>query len=504
MRTRKPGWPGIAWKRGGARLRWDRCRGPNRPRGTRALEAQLAAAQCRRRGRTDAAAAKVATESAQGRRGGNAAAGDRRLAAFDGAQLSETRAALEHRRDYLLAPVLRNQCGSSPAHGGASDGWRTGAAAQQLGLAAAAAGALASAAAQAERSLKAAQLACADSVEDLRANLADDQPCPVCGSAEHPYQHQNAQLHAMLASLQAQLDSCRTQAADNLSQQATARALLAAGAAQAATLARERDALGQTAARLEAEWAADPLAADAPAEALRGAWFAAELAALKERAQQLDAQEKAARSAAQARDLAQQTCDQAARRHAQLLDAAASARAALASAHATRSALADRHAQSGATLAALLDELDGAFDGDWRAQWHAAPAPFRAARSGEALQWAEQSQSQGARAGALGKLDAEHAAALSRMDQASRIAASAQAGFARVDADVAARRLERGALWEGRTVNEVENALAGPSTRRSRRGRAAGGQSRRAWPNQGARRWPTTAIGRSGGRCGLA
>jgi exonuclease SbcC len=41
-------------------------------------------------------------------------------------------------------------------------------------------------AAQAERLLKGAQLACADGVESLRATLVDDQPCPVCGAEDHP------------------------------------------------------------------------------------------------------------------------------------------------------------------------------------------------------------------------------------------------------------------------------------------------------------------------------
>jgi exonuclease SbcC len=438
----------------------------------RTLETQLADARASTAGagEQEAAASKAVADSAQSLQAAEEARQQAiaALAAFDGAQLSATRALLEQRRDGLACAqntwselsATRSRAARTAAQ--AAQVAAEGAAAQaQLDLAKAAAGGLASAAAQAERSLKAAQLACADSVEDLRANLADNQPCPVCGSAEHPYQHQNAQLHAMLASLQSELDSCRTQAADNLAQLATQRALVAAAEAQAATLAREREALGESAGRLEAQWDAHPLAADAPAEALRAAWFATELATLKERAQQLDAQEKSARAAAQARDKAQQSCDQAARRHAQLLEAAATARAALAGARADQAALADKQALSDAALAALLDELDGAFDGGWRAQWQAAPAPFRAARAAEALQWSEQSGSQATRAAALGKLDAEHAAAMTRTEQVRRIEASAQADFARVDADIAARRLERGALWQGRTVNEVEHALAG-------------------------------------------
>jgi exonuclease SbcC len=390
------------------------------------------------------------------------------LAAFDGARLSLARGELEQRRDSLAgaektwselaaARARMQQAGEQAAQLAG-----TGAAAQsQLEQAVAAAGELAGAADQAERSLKAAQLACADSVEDLRASLADGEPCPVCGSAEHPYQHQNAQLHAMLASLKAQLDACRAQAGENLSQQATQRALAAASAAQAAALARECAALGEAAARLEADWRAQPLAAEAPAEAARSAWFGAELAGLKANARDLDRQEQAARAAAGARDAAQQRCDQAAARHAQLLAEASAARAALADAVALQAALADKQEQSGAVLAGLLEDLDAAFEGDWRGRWQAAPATFRTTRANEAQQWTQQSGSQAARSASLGKLEAEHGAAATRLDHARRVAASAQADFARVDADIAARKLERGALWAGRSAGEVELALSG-------------------------------------------
>lgn len=392
------------------------------------------------------------------------------LAAFDSAHLSATRQQLAQRRDSLAGAemswsalaatrVQLQQAKTQSAHLLSA----SAAAQALLEQAQAVEGALAAAAGQAERALSAAQLACADSVEHLRTNLVDGEPCPVCGSAAHPYQHQNAQLHTLLASLQAQLDGCRAQVDENLALRATQRALADASAAQATTLASTSARMAESVAQLEAEWRMQALTGEveaaAPAEAQRAAWFAGELAALKQQVQALDAQERAARGAALARDRAQEHCDQAAALHAQRQEAVAAARTATAHSLAVQAALADKATLASAALAILFDDLDGAFDDDWRGQWHAAPVAFRGARADQARQWAQQTAAHAAHAVSLGKLDAEHDAAMRQSVQAERLSVVAHAEFARVDADIAARRLERGALWEGRGTIEVEQAL---------------------------------------------
>ena len=64
--------------------------------------------------------------------------------------------------------------------------------------------------AQAERSLKTVEAACADNVETLRSTLQPDAPCPVCGAIDHPYVSDSPQLRALLLSLQDEVTSCRT------------------------------------------------------------------------------------------------------------------------------------------------------------------------------------------------------------------------------------------------------------------------------------------------------
>jgi exonuclease SbcC len=388
------------------------------------------------------------------------------LAAFDAGQLHGARRQLDSRRESLAgAEKFWSELAATRAQEVIEQGTQlaeTQARAQaRLAEALDLAAPLAAAAEQAERSLSAAELACADSVEDLRSQLADGEPCPVCGSAEHPYQHQDARLHVLLATLRDEVKRCRVQARENLAQQASQKAAADAASTHITAQAQEATALEQRAAAAAARWHDHPASAEAPPEEQRAEWFGSELAALKEQSAQLDAQEQAAREASLARDAAQASCDKAASGQARLHAEAVAARSLLVEASNELTNLTDRREQAALALAAVLEELDGAFEGDWQARWQAAPARFRAAREADAQQWNDQSGSQARRALVLGTLDAEHDAARLRVDHARRIEAVAQAEFARIDAETGAMRRERGLLWEGAPVRSVELGLAG-------------------------------------------
>jgi exonuclease SbcC len=404
------------------------------------------------------------------------------LAAFDAEQLRDARQALEQRREGLASgekiwtelTQTRNRWQQALAQAAQLNAARA-AAETALNGAIAAASALQAAFGQAERSLRAAELACADSVEDLRATLADDHPCPVCGSNAHPYRQQNDSLHAMLASLEEQVAACRTKVHANLSAQAAQRAIVAASDDQLAAIERDGSALTASLARIAAAWDTHALAAEAPPDLERGGWLTAQLDALRAKSRELDAQEQAARRASQARDTAQAACDKAGAEHARLQELAVTARAALAKASAEHAALAEKRAHAATSLAELLGELDAAFSaasGDmfdsadaseaaaWKAEWQRDPAPFRAARAADAQLWTGQSSLHAQRAASIATLEVEHRAATGRLDLAARTLSAADAEFARTDADIRAKQLERKGLWDGKPVQEVQHGLA--------------------------------------------
>jgi len=329
----------------------------------------------------------------------------------------------------------------------------------------AAAPALVAAMQQAEKSLGAAELACAASVEELRATLADDTPCPVCGSHQHPYRDDGREdlLHKMLANLRAEVGDCRARVRENEAVQATQAATLAASGERLAGLQRERSTLRKVLDELEAEWAAQPLAAEAPAEESRAAWFGEARDALRSASTALDSRTAASRRAAQARDAAQAAYDKAQHEHARLRQTLDAAREAGARLQAELRAATVRREAIATQLAAVLGELDPVLSeasGDgWQDAWRRDPSGWREARGREAAQWQEQTAQQARNAAAAATLEAEVAGALDRIAQADRHGAGVAAEFKRIDDELKDKRSQRQALWNGRPVAEVEREL---------------------------------------------
>ena len=322
---------------------------------------------------------------------------------------------------------------------------------------------LAASAQQSERSLAAAELACAGDVVDLRATLVDDEPCPVCGSVAHPYQHANARLETVLANLRAEVRRCRQQVQDNVATQASGRAAHDSIAERLPALQRERTQLATSLAELEAEWQADPVAATAPPAPQRSNWFGEQLTILRDALRTIEQQDQAARRAAVARDAAQRAWEQAQAAHAQLLQASHGDSTRLARLEAERAAQAGKHETALAALASVLDELDAVLDvamPGWQAVWASGPAAFRAARAAEVAAWNGRSAAQATLAATLATQQAAHGALAERASHLGAAAADAEQVFIARNEELRARQQERAALWQGRPVAEVEQQLA--------------------------------------------
>jgi len=457
--------------------RWDKLFGQlgAAAQASRATAAQLAQAERTLLDATArATASKEAVQAASNRIEQQEAARAQAVAAlaqFDLDALLEARAGLETRRDALTAAEkiwqgyasARQRLQRIDLERGKTGAVRT-AAETALSAATDAAPALKAAAGQAQLALSAAELACAAKVEDLRERLVEHEPCPVCGSEDHPYAAPDVRLHAVLDTLRAQVDAVRARVQANLSAQATHRAELGASQERLELLDEERSGLQDDVQMLEAAWNNHPLAQEAAPEAGRADWFGAQLQDVREALRANDLQQQSARRAFQARDAAQAAFDAANAESRRVQDAAQLASAAQLDAQHARQTLSAQAERDASTLDALLAELDpvmSAASGDgWQAGWRADPAGWHRERAGEAQAWEAQSAQLAEQRAALAGIEASAREAAVRAEHAAQAAAGAQEAYARSEAALRERRAERAALFDGRAVQDVEAGLA--------------------------------------------
>jgi exonuclease SbcC len=352
----------------------------------------------------------------------------------------------------------------------------------QLGEETARTEAIAAALDQAERSLKIAEAACGETVEALRASLRDDTPCPVCGAADHPYQHDTGALHQMLGEFQQEVARCRRISFDHIAALARLRADASVQRSGSAALAAEQATLAEALDLLAPQWRerwaalanqdgesnASSTQAAPDEAAVDESWFDSQGAQAQAALDAVAQQEEALRHASAARARIQQEYEREAARHAGLAATAANTQAALAQAETALATLQERRGELEAQLGALLAELDGAFKGgsdddashaDWKEHWRQDPARFYAARQADSAAWLKQQAAQDERTLALdglaGRID--HAgAALAR---AGADAHAARLHWSSLDAALRQLREERGALWQGRAAADVEAEL---------------------------------------------
>ncbi|MFZ6746316.1 AAA family ATPase [Undibacterium sp. JH2W] len=328
--------------------------------------------------------------------------------------------------------------------------------------------ALTAALAQAEQGWQFAQAACNASVEDLRANLQEDTPCPVCGSHEHPYKSQDPQLHKLLGQLQLQVQQCRQAEQEAHQQFATATSLGQQQSrqieAQTAELQQLRDNLG----KLEQQWQQHPLAVDSKGNADVQAWLEQAQTDLQQELAQLHANESASHLAIKARDAAQLAWEQARLQHQTLKDAHVHAIAMLEKLETEQDNFKQQSAQVRQQLSDALDELEAAFpaqadDGDdsnhWREAWQAAPQEFQQNCARHVQQWQTQQNSHTQLTQALASMHMEVRQFAAQQLQAEEQALAASTQFGSLDTELRQKQEQRSQLFGGRAVQVVEAEL---------------------------------------------
>jgi exonuclease SbcC len=327
---------------------------------------------------------------------------------------------------------------------------------------------LAAAQRSADQAVQLARAAASQTAQALRQQLQADQPCPVCGAAEHPYADHSAALDAVLLGLQQHLEQAQQamlalrerSAAASANKAAAARALEHA-AAELLQLAAQREVLLQAWSHLALHEALE-----AVAQTERSAWLQQHQEQVRDQLAQLGLQEAAQRQNVANRDAAQRAFDAANRSRETAGEALVqwSRRGD----HISQSQISlQRQTQEQAQqLDATLDQLDSAFaDAQWRPVWDAAPTDFVLQCRSDAEAWNTQQQSHGRVTQALVALQVQCSAGNAACTRAAQQLATHSARYHALDTQLQNYRMARAGLLQGQDVAAVEAGLHADAAR---------------------------------------
>lgn len=316
---------------------------------------------------------------------------------------------------------------------------------------------------EAERTLQRLLLAQREDVESLRGRLTENEPCPVCGSADHPWAGAGATpLSRVTQDQEKHLAGLREVLAGTVTRHAALEAAEQAARKGAEGLAARVAAMAQESEGLEARWTAHAAAVGWQAESGIPAGIREAVDAVERQLATIAADEERALNHRRRVDAAQQE-------HRRLETAAAG----LASeCEATRQRLADGRQALALAVAALeraeadrelaLAELGEGLAGDvgWQAQLKREPEGYRAGLAARVAEYREKSEALARTAREVERATGERAVQAAELDAALRAEEEARSRAADLTGRLADARTARGALLGGRPVSEVRKALA--------------------------------------------
>jgi exonuclease SbcC len=307
--------------------------------------------------------------------------------------------------------------------------------------------------ANAEKSLRLVELAASENVEQMRALLADEEPCPLCGAPEHPYARHNPPLDAALKTLRLEVERLRQTRSDLVQRAATAQAGQRGAQQQIALIEQESATVASALQASQQQWAALPLFAElSPVTDLEGAegaaaWIGEQQAALKVLLAQLGRTEAVYRSTQQQKEVAQIAVGQtqAAMTHARnaLAQLELDDQKTVQACQTAREKLADLALQ----LKAALSDLDAAFpeaEGlSWREAWRADAAEFLAQCAAAVHAWTTRQKQAGELNEKIIALSAALQGAQQILDNANRHLNRQTAQCAQLEQDLQAKQAAR-------------------------------------------------------------
>ncbi len=312
----------------------------------------------------------------------------------------------------------------------------------------------------AQKMLDRARLESAANVEQLRDNLTDGEPCPVCGSNHHPYAAGHSQpLNNVLGSLLREYEHCNTIYIGLLTQNGSLEKLCETLEKTRTTLEQETADISNVVTDLSNRWTAcdmeNTVQRQPPDE--RSEWLGNHIATLRKQQAELKARIGNHDRTLQAQ---QQQKDEIASLNADL----ASLQQALAGAQRDIQAfetetdrLKDEQADTRQHIATIVGQLSPYFvKPDWHENWQAEPAAFEQRLTAFVTEWNKKTQMLETAAKKLEDLTLEVEYMNRQMAGLDDTRQKANAAFAASTAELMTLVEDRKALFAGVPIQEVE------------------------------------------------
>jgi exonuclease SbcC len=314
----------------------------------------------------------------------------------------------------------------------------------------------------AEKSQRIAELAASKSVEQMRATLETDSPCPVCGSTTHPYAEHNPQLESVLKGLREERDRA-LKILTGIAERTAAEAARKQGLQkQLAQLEKDIAVAMAVLQTTRQQWVDHPLSGEiaSAAEVDRVAWLSERQVTLKSDLDLLGKKEAGYREAVRQRDAVQEVVTKV----KSTMDTAQSKVSELDLEYQKTEQFRQtaQHRLSGIEqkMQVAQADLDAAFpDLGWREVWMANPDGFVSQCRSEVEAWKQQQKQVVDLISQINSLAAAIVAAGEACDKAARHFKTQTDQCAHHEDDLHAKQANRQTLFDGKPIAEVEAEL---------------------------------------------
>ena len=312
--------------------------------------------------------------------------------------------------------------------------------------------------ASAEKSLRIAVLACSENVEQLRATLEVGDPCPVCGSAAHPYAEHNPQLDAVLLELREEVIRTGKTLATLLQRAAGAEAGQLAAQKQLAQLDKEIASATTALQIIEQQWRTQPLygTLESVPDTDRDAWLAEQQTTVKAGLGHIGKEEALYRALILQKDNFQAAAGKTQAAMTTATNVLARCELEHQKATQARQTAHEKRSEIERQRDLALADLDGAFpDRGWHEAWAADSTVFLAQCRAHVDTWMSRQGQISELTDRITTLTTLSQAALEACANASRHQITQTAQCVLLEGDLNGKQLGRKALFDDQPVNEV-------------------------------------------------